>query len=99
MISERRRPCILSLVCADDRKEIITFQELTGSLIPVNEVSICCGLFIKAGARKEIRAFPHVVMHKTLIHFFLPEILDGIRPQNVKPCVGGSRNRSIWGDP
>jgi hypothetical protein len=38
------RPCILSLVCADDRKEIITFQELIGSLIPVKEVSICCSL-------------------------------------------------------
>ena len=25
-------PCIVSLVCADDRKQVITFQELTSSL-------------------------------------------------------------------
>ena len=35
---------------ADDRKEIITCQEL---LIPVHEVSICYGPFIKASAHKE----------------------------------------------
>ena len=44
MINEttsRDGPCILSLMGADDGKEVITFQELTSSLVPVNEVSIC----------------------------------------------------------
>jgi hypothetical protein len=72
------KPCILSLVCADDQKEIIMFRELRGNLIPFKEVSICCSLIIKASARKEIQASLHVVTHKTLIHFFLPEILDRI---------------------
>lgn len=47
-------PCILSLVCTDDRKKVITFQELTRSLIPVNKVSICWRYSIKESARKEI---------------------------------------------
>jgi hypothetical protein len=43
MIGEKRtmdRPCTLSLVCADDRKEAITFQERISSLIPVNEAPL-----------------------------------------------------------
>ena len=51
--SSMDEPCILSFVCADDREEVNRFQELTSSMIPVNEVSTRCCLLIKEGARKE----------------------------------------------
>ena len=58
MINEKRSvngPCILSLVCANDRKEVITFQELTCGLIPVNGVSeYMLPSLINQSARKEI---------------------------------------------
>ena len=47
-------PCILSPVCADDRTEVITFQELISSPMPVDQVNICYRLLIKDGVRKEI---------------------------------------------
>lgn len=78
-------PCIVNFVCADDRQEVITFQELTlaTSLISAGEVSVCHRLSIRKAYVKKYEHPPHVVMLRTFIHFPLPRILDGIRPQTA----------------
>jgi len=75
-------PSILSLMCSDDREEVVSFQELAGSLVAARFVhpSGLGGGYERRNPRKKVRASPDVIMYETIRDLFRTEVFNRVRP-------------------